>query len=327
MANAVKRTLLGRPMHSTSLGETLLRKRIALPVFCSDPLSSVAYATEQILLVLVIGGTTLLAMTGWVAAAVAALLALVVWSYRQTVRAYPNGGGAYVVSKENLGVGAALVAASALMVDYVLTVAVSVTAGVANVVSAFPGLADWLLPISLIVIVLLAIMNLRGVKEAGNVFAIPTYGFIASVFLLLAVAAFKTVSGSPVVAATADLPVIPIHEVAGIATVLLLLRAFASGCTALTGVEAISNGVPFFRVPKSKNAAITLLAMGIIAVTMFWASRLWPSAPGRRLPRTPRNWDSPPGPCRTRSSPNWAVQSSAPTASASTCCKPLPRPF
>lgn len=282
-------------MSSDLMGETLLRKRIALPVFCSDPLSSVAYATEQILLVLVVGGTALLAMTGWVGIAVAALLALVVWSYRQTVHAYPNGGGAYVVSKENLGTSAALVAAAALMVDYVLTVAVSVTAGVANVVSAFPVLADHLVPISLVTIALLALMNLRGVKEAGTVFAIPTYGFIASVFLLLGVAAFKTVTGEPVVAASAALPVVQTHEVAGIATVLLLLRAFASGCTALTGVEAISNGVPFFRPPKAKNAAITLLSMGVIAITMFLGVTALAISSGAKIAENPEDLGLPAG--------------------------------
>ncbi len=282
-------------MSTDLMGETLLPKRIALPVFCSDPLSSVAYATEQILLVLVIGGATLMALTGWVAAAVAALLALVVWSYRQTIHAYPNGGGAYVVSKENLGTGAALVAASALMVDYVLTVAVSVTAGVANIVSAFSGLADYLLPISLIVIVLLAIMNLRGVREAGTIFAVPTYGFIASVFLLLIVAAVKTATGSPIVAETADLQIHQTHEIAGIATVLLLLRAFASGCTALTGVEAISNGVPFFRIPKSRNAALTLTGMGLIAITMFLGVTALAINSGAKIAENPEELGLPPG--------------------------------
>ena len=186
--NAIKRTLLGRPMHTGAIGESLLPKWLALPIFCSDPLSSVAYATEQILLVLVIGGTALLAFTPAVALAVAALLALVVWSYRQTVHAYPNGGGAYAVSRENLGTTAALVAAAALMVDYVMTVAVSVTAGVANIASAIPALQNHLVALSLAFIVVLAVMNLRGVKEAGRAFSIPTYGFILSVAAMIVVA-------------------------------------------------------------------------------------------------------------------------------------------
>jgi len=255
-------------MHTGAIGETLLPKWLALPIFCSDPLSSVAYATEQILLVLVIGGTALLAFTPAVALAVAALLALVVWSYRQTVHAYPNGGGAYAVSRENLGTTAALVAAAALMVDYVMTVAVSVTAGVANIASAIPALQNHLVALSLAFIVVLAVMNLRGVKEAGRAFSIPTYGFILSVGVMLVAAAVKMALGQPVRAESAGFPV-NAHTIAGTAMVLLILRAFASGCTALTGVEAISNGVPFFRRPKSRNASLTLLAMGVIAIAMF----------------------------------------------------------
>ncbi len=294
MANAVKRTLLGRPMHSTSLGETLLPKWLALPIFCSDPLSSVAYATEQILLVLVIGGTTLLAFTPWVALAVAALLTLVVWSYRQTVFAYPNGGGAYAVSRENLGTTAALVAASALMVDYVMTVAVSVTAGVANIASAFPSLHDYLVPLSLAFIVALAVMNLRGVKEAGTAFALPTYGFVASVALMLIVAVVKMAIGQPVRAESADF-VVEAKDLAGTATLLLVLRAFASGCTALTGVEAISNGVPFFRKPKSHNASLTLMMMGAIAVTMFAGVTWLAMASGAKIAENPEELGLPAG--------------------------------
>lgn len=291
----VKRALVGRPMSSDLMGETLLPKRIALPVFCSDPLSSVAYATEQILLVLVLGGSTLMALTGWVAVGVMALLALVVWSYRQTVHAYPNGGGAYVVSKENLGKNTALVAASALMVDYVLTVAVSVTAGLANVASAVPALADHLVPASLLVVTLLALMNLRGVKEAGTAFAIPTYGFILSVLLLIGIALIKQLQGSPIVAESAGLSVHRTHDIAGVAAVLLVLRAFASGCTALTGVEAISNGVPFFRSPKSRNAAATLLGMGAIAIVMFAGVTYLAISSGAKIAENPEELGLPPG--------------------------------
>ena len=268
MSFSVKRAFVGRPMESTSLGDTLLPKWLALPVFCSDPLSSVAYATEQILLVLVIGGTAALAYTPWVALAVMALLVIVVWSYRQTVHAYPNGGGAYAVSKRNLGQNSALVAAAALLVDYVLTVAVSVAAGVANIIAAIPALDGYAVGLSLAFIALLTVMNLRGVKESGTAFAIPTYGFVASILIMLGVALVRGLSGNPVTAASANYPV-DTAALTGFAAVFLVLRAFASGCTALTGVEAISNGVPHFRKPKSRNASMTLLGMGVLAVTMF----------------------------------------------------------
>jgi amino acid transporter len=241
---------------------------LALPVFCSDPLSSVAYATEQILLVLVLGGAAALTLTPWVGVAVVVLLVVVVASYRKTVYAYPGGGGAYTVAKDNFGQGTALVAAAALVVDYILTVAVSVTSGVANLVSAFPGLAPWVVELSLVLVLLLTVVNLRGVKESGISFAFPTYAFIVSVLLMLGMAALRGVTGSPVVAESAHFPVDAV-DATGAAAVFLLFRAFASGCTALTGVEAVSNGVPFFRVPKSRNAAMTLTAMGALAVVMF----------------------------------------------------------
>jgi amino acid transporter len=264
-----KRVLVGRPLHSDRLEETLLPKRLALPVFCSDPLSSVAYATEQIVLVLGLGGVALLHLTPRVGLAVAALLIIVVASYRQTCYAYPNGGGAYAVSKDNLGPTAALVAASALLVDYVLTVAVSVVAGVAAITSAAPSLAPHAVALSLSFVLVLCLMNLRGVRESGTAFAIPTYGFVALVLAMLAVAAVKLTTGGHVVAESASFSVVAAHGTGGWLTVFLVLRAFASGCTALTGVEAISNGVPSFRPPKSVNAARTLMAMGGLAVVMF----------------------------------------------------------
>jgi amino acid transporter len=264
-----KRLLVGRPLRSELLGDTLLPKRLALAVFCSDPLSSVAYATEEILLVLSLAGAALLGLAWWVAGGVVLLLAVVVASYRQTCHAYPNGGGAYAVSRANLGRDAALVAASALLVDYVLTVAVSVVAGVANIASAFPALGRHAVALSVGLVALLAVMNLRGVKESGRIFAIPTYGFVASVLLMLAVGIARGVAGHPVVAASASYHVLPAANPVGAAVLLLVLRAFASGCTALTGVEAVSNGVPSFRKPKSKNAAGTLLIMGGLAITMF----------------------------------------------------------
>jgi amino acid transporter len=264
-----KRMLVGRPLRSDRLDDTLLPKRLALPVFCSDPLSSVAYATEQIVLVLGLGGLTLLHLTPWLGLAVVALLVIVVASYRQTCYAYPNGGGAYTVSRDNLGATASLVAASALLVDYVLTVAVSVVAGVAAITSAVPGLAPHAVALSLLFVVLLCLANLRGVRESGTAFAIPTYGFVVAVLAMLLLAGVKLLTGGHVTAESASYSITAVHKTGGLLTVFLALRAFASGCTALTGVEAISNGVPSFRPPKSRNAARTLVAMGTLAVGMF----------------------------------------------------------
>jgi amino acid transporter len=264
-----KRLFVGRPLRSDRLGETLLPKRLALPVFCSDPLSSVAYATEQIVLVLGLGGLGVLYLTPWLAAAVVVLLVIVVASYRQTCYAYPNGGGAYAVSRRNLGVRASLVAASALLVDYVLTVAVSVVAGVAAIISAVPELAPHAVGLSLGFVVLLTVMNLRGVKESGRAFAVPTYGFVAIVLLLLAVGAVRLATGHALLAESAFYGLVPDHRTGGPLTLFLALRAFASGCTALTGVEAVSNGVPSFTPPKARNAGATLTIMGALAIVMF----------------------------------------------------------
>ncbi|QES51624.1 DNA-binding protein [Streptomyces venezuelae] len=264
-----KRMLVGEPLDTARLGETLLPKRLALPIFCSDPLSSVAYATEEILLILALGGVALLHLAWYAAAAIVFLLVVVVASYRQTCHAYPGGGGAYVVSAENLGQTAALTAASALLVDYVLTVAVSVVSGVAAITSAIPALSDHQVGLSVAFVVLLTVMNLRGVRESGRVFALPTYGFVLVIYLMFAVAAVRLATGETIRAESADLPIIAEGTYTGIALVLLAMRAFASGCTALTGVEAISNGVPAFRPPKSRNAANTLAAMGALSVTMF----------------------------------------------------------
>ncbi|WP_255946029.1 APC family permease [Streptomyces odontomachi] len=269
MTTFPKRFLLGRPLRTTQIGETLLPKRIALPVFCSDPLSSVAYATEEILLILALGGTTLLHLSWWVGAAIVALLVVVTASYRQTCHAYPNGGGAYVVSADNLGATAALTAASALLVDYVLTVAVSVVAGVAAITSAAPALARHAVALSIACVLLLTLLNLRGVRESGRIFAVPTYGFVLGVGVMFVFAAVRSAVGAHLEAESAHLPIHATGTFAGLGLVLLAMRAFASGCTALTGVEAISNGVPAFRRPKARNAATTLAVMGALSVTMF----------------------------------------------------------
>ena len=266
----LKRLFIGRALASSRLGETLLPKKIALPVFCSDPISSVAYATEQIVLVLgTAGAAGFLGLAAPIALAVAVLLAVVVASYRQTCFAYPSGGGAYVVSKENLGDGAALTAAAALLVDYVMTVAVSVVSGVVAVTSAATSLQPYAVELSVAFVGVLMVVNLRGVKESGTAFALPTYSFVGLTLLLLGVGAVRAATTGLPPAPSAHLALHRTADTGGLLTVLLCLRAFASGCTALTGVEAISNGVPAFRRPKARNAAATLVIMGVLAVTMF----------------------------------------------------------
>jgi amino acid transporter len=268
--STVKRLLVGRPVKSEDLGETLLRKRIALPVFASDPLSSVAYATEEILKVLTLGALAYLHLTPWIALAVVVLLTVVVISYRQVVHAYPGGGGSYEVVTQNLGRSAGMVVAAALMVDYVMTVAVSVAAGVDNIISAVPVLNSHRVLLALGFVALLTAMNLRGVRESGTAFAVPTYLFIAGILGMIAVGLGRALLGSAPVAESAGYTIRPEHVgLTGLGLLFLALRAFSSGCTALTGVEAISNGVPSFRAPKARNAARTLVAMGAVAVTMF----------------------------------------------------------
>lgn len=266
----IKRLLVGRALASDRHAENLLPKSLALPVFCSDPISSVAYATEQILLVAALGGAAYLSLATPIAVAVTVLLAVVVLSYRQTCYAYPSGGGAFVVSLDNFGEKPALTAAAALLVDYVMTVAVSVVAGVIAITSKFPNLQTHAVLLSVAFVALLAMVNLRGLKESGKAFAIPTYAFIALTFLLLGTALFKETLGSGLpLASGASEHLVATERTGGYLTVLLALRAFASGCTALTGVEAISNGVPAFRPPKAKNAATTLVMMGALAIGMF----------------------------------------------------------
>ncbi|MFD7732343.1 APC family permease [Kitasatospora phosalacinea] len=272
LPQALKRLVIGRAMRSEELGETLLPKRLALPVFASDPLSSVAYATGEILLVLTVGGTAFLYLTPWIAAGVVALMAVVVMSYRQVVHAYPSGGGSYEVVSKNLGANSGLVVAASLLVDYVMTVAVSVASGVDNIISAFSGLADHRVALALAFVVLLAAMNLRGVRESGKAFAAPTYLFIGGILLMVVTGLVRVVFGDNPQAPTAALGIDPEggkDPLQGLGLLLLGLRAFASGCTALTGVEAISNGVPAFRTPKAKNAATTMAVMGVTAVVMF----------------------------------------------------------
>jgi amino acid transporter len=266
-----KRLLVGRPMRSTQLGETLLPKKIALPVFASDALSSVAYATEEILLVLSAGGLALIHLTWYAAAAVAFLMLVVVASYRQNVHAYPSGGGDYEVATTNLGRPAGITVAAALMVDYVLTVAVSVSSGVANIASAVSSLNGHEVQLAVGIVAVITLLNLRGLRESGTAFAIPTYAFMFGVAALIAVGIARLGTGRHLHASSEHLRYTHAEHFAGLAVLVLLLRAFASGCTALTGVEAISNGVPAFKKPKEKNAATTLALLGGIAVSMFLA--------------------------------------------------------
>ncbi|MDQ1575655.1 MAG: hypothetical protein QOH55_805 [Microbacteriaceae bacterium] len=263
-----KRWFIGDPLPSKRLEGQLLPKVLALPIFASDALSSVAYAPQELLMILLIGGLAFLSLAPWVAAAVVVLLITVVASYRQLVKAYPSGGGDYEVAHKNLGEKAGLVVASALLVDYVLTVAVSVASGVDNIISALPGLSSWRVEMAVLFVAIIAAVNLRGVRESSKAFAIPTYLFIASIALMILTALTRTLSGDAPVAESANFAV-HAESLTQAAMVLLLLRAFSSGCSALTGVEAVANGVPAFRAPKITNARATLALMGGIAIALF----------------------------------------------------------
>lgn len=272
MSDAVKRLLVGRPLGSDRLGDTLLPKYIALPVFASDALSSNAYATQEILLVLSLGGFAFYAFAPWVAALVVLVFFTVVASYRQTVHAYPSGGGDYEVVSTNLGQNWGVFVASALLVDYVMTVAVSISSAVQNLGSTFPAINDHKVAWALVAIALLTVMNLRGVRESGGLFAIPTYAFMVGIYTMIIWALVRIVGGATLKAESADWTIVPEAGFAGIAgfsLAYLVARSFSSGTTALTGIEAIANGVPAFRKPKSKNAATTLLMLGLIATSMF----------------------------------------------------------
>jgi amino acid transporter len=261
----LKRALVGRPMATRELEETLLPKTLALPIFASDPLSSVAYATESALVVLVAASAAAAYLVFPISIAIAALLAVVVASYRQTVRAYETSGGAYVVAKDNLGTLPSLVGAAALLTDYVLTVAVSIAAGIFAVTSLAPSLGPHKVLLSLACLGVIVFVNLRGIRESGLAFALPTYAFVAAMFVLVGVGLAKTFFGETPHATVPD----PVAAGAGGVTLFVLLRAFSSGSTALTGVEAIANGVNAFRRPHGKNAAETLAILGAIAITLF----------------------------------------------------------
>ena len=262
---SLKRLFLGRRIPSSLAHHERFSRFTGLAVLSSDALSSVAYATEEILRVLVMGGLAALSFATPIGLLIAALLGLVAFSYRQTIHAYPSGGGAYIVSKDNLGDNAALTAAAALLIDYTLTVAVSIAAGVAALTSAFPALHLNRVELALGFLAILTIGNLRGIRESGRIFAIPAYFFIAMMVILITTGAWRYLTGSIVpVEAANTLP-------AGGAALGLfaLLTAFSNGCTAMTGVEAVSNGVPAFKPPEAPNAAKTLTAMALLAIVMF----------------------------------------------------------
>jgi len=268
-----KRILLGRKLRSSQLGETLLPKRIALPVFASDALSSVAYAPDEVFIMLGIAGASFYVWSWKIGVAVALVLLAVVASYRQTVHAYPSGGGDYEVATVNLGRSAGVTVASALLVDYVLTVAVSISSGAQYAASAIPALVGHEASFAAALVIVLTAVNLRGIRESGGFFAVPTYLFMVAILGMCGVGLARMFAGNLPQVESAHLLVEPAPGYEGplttVALILLLARAFSSGCAALTGVEAISNGVPAFKKPKSKNAATTLLLLGGIAITMM----------------------------------------------------------
>src|SRR6266567_4761673 len=261
----LKRFLIGAPIASSQAEHERLTKFKALAVLSSDAISSVAYATEAILVTIIVAGSGNLWVTLPISFAIVALLAIVAMSYRQTIPAYPNGGGSYIVAKDNLGTLAGLVAAASLLIDYVLTVSVSIAAGVQNLVSLFPPLASFVVAIDVALVIVVTVVNLRGLRESGSIFAIPTYIFIGSALVLIAVGSFKSffVQHNGIVGNFQPVPgVEPL-------TIFLILKSFAAGCSAMTGVEAISNGVPAFKKPETRNAIATLTWMAITLGTLF----------------------------------------------------------
>src|SRR6202022_4732279 len=264
MMRSVYRLAFGRPLRTSEGDHERLDRPRAIGAFGLDALSSVAYGPDEILYVLVLAGSAGVAWNLPIAAAIVALLAIVVTSYRQTIFAYPHGGGSYTVARENLGSGISLVAAAALMVDYVTTVAVSITAGVEAIIAFAPGLDAVRVPLDVGLILLLMLVNLRGGREAGGLFIIPTYIFVGSLGLLIAWGLFRLTIGG-------GLPQVPVPSAQPVEAVslFLILRAFAGGCTAMTGVEAIANGVPAFEPPETRNAATTLVLLAITLATLF----------------------------------------------------------
>jgi len=269
MLGSVKRLLIGDPIDTARQSHERLSKKVALAVFSSDALSSTAYATEEIIHVLVLGGLAALSLQLHVAGAIAVLLFVVAFSYRQTIKAYPQGGGSYIVAKDNLGTLPSLTAGAGLLVGYVLTVSVSLAAGVSAIVSAIPALDTYRVPLALLFVALLTVTNLRGLRESGAIFSVPTYVFLITIFAVLIIGGYRYLTGTII-------PVAPDEELArlsaegaGAVGLVLLVRAFAAGCTALTGIEAISDGVPAFKKPEWVNARVTLTVMAVLLTIMF----------------------------------------------------------
>ncbi len=299
LATAAKRLVLGLPFRSDELSGTLLRKRIALPVFASDALSSVAYAPQEVLVTLSLAGLGAYVFSPWIGVAVVLVLATVVVSYRQNVHAYPSGGGDYEIATVNLGRYAGLTVASALLVDYTLTVAVSMSSAADNLGALIPFVGTHKVLFCVAAIAVLTAINLRGVRESGAAFAIPVYCFIASLVAMIVVGVIRlTLSGEPLLAPSAAVQVVgEDHQLSQFALAFLVLRSFTQGCAALTGVEAISNGVPAFRKPKSRNAATTLAMLGLIAVSLFAGMLALARATGVHLAEDPDTQlvNAPPG--------------------------------
>jgi amino acid transporter len=262
-----RKWLIGRPLPTADAGHQTIGKSIGLAVFASDALSSTAYATQEILLILAVAGTAAFAYAFPIALTIVGLLAMVTISYEQTIHAYPSGGGAYIVARDNLGELAAQVAGAALLMDYVLTVAVSISSGVAQVASAFPELLPFRVHFAVALVLFIMLVNLRGVKESGAVFAVPTYFFLVMMFVMVGAGFWRSVAGS--LGSVIAPPPQEVAQVASAITPFLILHAFSSGTTALTGVEAISNGIPAFKEPRSRNAGITLIWMSAILATLF----------------------------------------------------------
>ena len=277
MPSSLKRMLLGQPLATAAEKHERLGKISGLAVFASDALSSVAYGTEEIMLVLVAAGAAAIAYSFPIMVGIVILVGIVAASYWQTIHAYPSGGGSYIVAKDNLGTLPGLVAGAALLIDYVLTVAVSTAAGVAAVTSAFPMLYAWRVPICVATVIAVTVANLRGVRESGNLFTIPTYWFIASLGTLLLAGGYRIVTGT--------IQPYPIEELKATEAIgaFLLLRAFSSGCATLTGIEAVSNGIPAFRPPEPKNASVTLVWMaailGVTSIGMAYLAHLYHVTP------------------------------------------------
>lgn len=259
--------LIGRPLSTADAPHQTIGKRVGLAVFASDALSSTAYATQEILVILAVAGTAAFGLVFPIAIGIVILLAIVAVSYEQTIHAYPDGGGAYIVSRDNLGEFPALIAGAALLTDYILTVSVSIASGVAQIASAFPDLYQYRVPMAIAFIMFIMLINLRGVKESGTAFAVPTYFFIAMMAATIGAGLWRALSGS--LGQVIDPPELEMHGIAEAITPFLILHAFSSGTAALTGIEAISNGITAFKEPRSKNAGITLIWMAVILSSFF----------------------------------------------------------